>query len=146
MSRVRPCSSSSTGSARIRTKSSAARESARFNLAPLWERQMKPPPITLSGNVPTITDLDHEAIAEELEKLSASEVLEWMFEQFGSRHYIACSFQKTSSVTAHLASQVNPDARFFYLDTDVLFPETYETRDRLREATGGGLDRLHTPH
>jgi hypothetical protein len=26
---------------------------------------MKPPPITLSGNVPTITDLDHEAIAAE---------------------------------------------------------------------------------
>ncbi len=57
---------------------------------------MKPPPITLSGNVPTVTDLDHEAIAEELESLSAPEVLEWMFDQFGSRHYIACSFQKTS--------------------------------------------------
>jgi phosphoadenosine phosphosulfate reductase len=104
---------------------------------------MKPPPITLSGNVPTINDLDHEAIAEELEKLSASEVLEWMFDQFGSRHYIACSFQKTSSVTAHLASQVNPDARFFYLDTDVLFPETYETRDRLAETLGIEFDRFH---
>ena len=104
---------------------------------------MKPPPITLSGNVPTITDLDHEAIAEELENLSAAEVLEWMFDQFGSRHYIACSFQKTSSVTAHLASQVNPDARFFYLDTDVLFPETYETRDRLAETLGIEFDRFH---
>jgi phosphoadenosine phosphosulfate reductase len=104
---------------------------------------MKPPPITLSGNVPTITDLDHEAIAEELENLSAPEVLEWMFDQFGSRHYIACSFQKTSSVTAHLASQVNPDARFFYLDTDVLFPETYETRDRLAEGLGIEFDRFH---
>src|ERR1700755_3545597 len=106
---------------------------------------MKPPAITLSGNVPTITDLDHEAIAEELEKLSASEVLEWMFEQFGSRHYIACSFQKTSAVTAHLASQVNPDARFFYLDTDFLFPETYETRDRLAESLGIEFDRFHNP-
>ena len=104
---------------------------------------MKPPPVTLSGNVPTITDLDHEAIAAELEPLSASEVLEWMFDQFGQRHYIACSFQKTSSVTAHLATQVNPDARFFYLDTDVLFPETYETRDRLAEALGIEFDRYH---
>ena len=52
-----------------------------------------------------------------------------MFETFGESHYIACSFQKTSSVTAHLASKVNPNARFFYLDTDVLFPETYETRN-----------------
>ena len=66
-----------------------------------------------------------------------------MFESFGSDHYIACSFQKTSSVTAHMASQVNPEARFFYLDTDVLFPETYETRDRLAEALGIEFDRFH---
>ena len=59
-----------------------------------------------------------------------------MFETFGESHYIACSFQKTSSVTAHMASQINPEARFFYLDTDVLFPETYETRDRLAERWG----------
>ncbi|MBS1861796.1 MAG: phosphoadenylyl-sulfate reductase [Actinobacteria bacterium] len=104
---------------------------------------MKPPPITLSGNVPTITDLDHEAIADELEGLTAQATIEWMFDQFGQNHYIACSFQKTSSVTAHLASQVNPDARFFYLDTDVLFPETYETRDRLAEALGIEFDRYH---
>src|ERR1700753_1656409 len=104
---------------------------------------MKPPPITLSGNVPTISDLDHEAIAEELEGLTAQETLEWMFDQFGRRHYIACSFQKTSSVTAHMASVVNPEARFFYLDTDFLFPETYETRDRLAESLGDEVDRYH---
>ncbi|HET9185302.1 MAG TPA: hypothetical protein VFN82_04085, partial [Solirubrobacterales bacterium] len=70
---------------------------------------MKPPPITLSGNVPTITDLDHEAIADELESLTAQETIEWMFDQFGQDHYIACSFQKTSSVTAHMASRINPE-------------------------------------
>jgi phosphoadenosine phosphosulfate reductase len=104
---------------------------------------MKPPPITLSGTVPTISDIDHEAVAAELEDRSAREAMEWMFEQFGAEHYIACSFQKTSSVTAHLASTVNPEARFFYLDTDVLFPETYETRDRLGEALGIEFDRFH---
>ena len=67
----------------------------------------------------------------------------WMFDTFGDRHYIACSFQKTSSVTAHLASQINSDARFFYLDTDVLFQETYETRDRLAEHLGIDFDRFH---
>jgi phosphoadenosine phosphosulfate reductase len=104
---------------------------------------MKPPPVTLSGTVPTPADLDHEAIAAELEQSTAEEALEWMFENFGERHYIACSFQKTSSVTAHLASTVNPEARFFYLDTDVLFDETYETRDRLAEALGIDFDRFH---
>src|SRR3954449_5846812 len=104
---------------------------------------MKPPPVTLSGTVPTPADLDHEEIAARLEGLNASETLEWMFENFGERHYIACSFQKTSSVTAHMASRINPEARFFYLDTDVLFPETYETRDRLAEALGIEFDRYH---
>ena len=104
---------------------------------------MKPPPVTLSGTVPTPADLDHEAIAAELEQSTAQETLEWMFENFGERHYIACSFQKTSTITAHLASTVNPEARFFYLDTDVLFEESYETRDRLAEALGIEFDRFH---
>ena len=42
-----------------------------------------------------------------------------------------------------MASQINPDARFFYLDTDVLFQETYETRDRLAERLGIEFDRFH---
>jgi phosphoadenosine phosphosulfate reductase len=104
---------------------------------------MKPPPVTLSGTVPTPADLDHEAIAADLEHSTAEETLEWMFENFGERHYIACSFQKTSSVTAHMASRINPEARFFYLDTEVLFEESYETRDRLAEALGISFDRFH---
>lgn len=104
---------------------------------------MKPPPATLSGTVPTVSDLDPEAIAAELEEGTAQQALEWMFETFGERHYIAYSFQKTTSVTVHMASRINPEARFFYLDTDLLFPETYETRDRLAEALGVEFDRYH---
>ena len=42
-----------------------------------------------------------------------------------------------------MASVVNPEARFFYLDTDVLFPETYETRDKLGAELGIEFDRYH---
>jgi phosphoadenosine phosphosulfate reductase len=90
---------------------------------------------------PTISD--PEAIAAALEERTAEQAIEWMFETFGESHYIACSFQKTSSVTAHMASRINPRARFFYLDTDVLFAESYETRDRLAEALGVEFDRFH---
>ncbi|MBK5111417.1 MAG: phosphoadenylyl-sulfate reductase [Thermoleophilia bacterium] len=86
---------------------------------------------------------DAEAVAAELEPLSASEVLRWAFDQFGQDIYIACSLQKTSSVMVHLATEINPRARFFYLDTDVLFPETYETRDRLAERFGVEFERWH---
>ena len=87
---------------------------------------------------PATEDLgfDPEAVAAELEKTSAEEALRWALETCHPGMYIACSFQKTSSVTVHLAHSINPDARFFYLDTDVLFPETYETKDRLEERYG----------
>lgn len=104
---------------------------------------MKPPPDTLQPAPPPKHDLDHERIAAELEERSATEVIEWVFETFGESHYFACSFQKTSSVVMDIATKVNPAARFFYLDTDVLFPETYETRDRLEEHFGVEFDRYH---
>src|SRR5262249_28890779 len=68
----------------------------------------------MSAPIAVKPEIDAEAVAAELENRTAPEAIEWMFETFGQSHYIACSFQKTSSVTAHLATQVNSDARFFY--------------------------------
>ncbi len=92
---------------------------------------------------PAITELEAEALAAELEDLSAHEVVAWAIEHFHPSLYFACSFQKTSSVVAHIATQVDSTARFFYLDTDLLFPETYETRDRLAEHLGIEFERFH---
>ena len=79
---------------------------------------------------------DPEEKAAELEDASAEEALGWALQTFNPRMYIACSFQKTSSVTVHMANAIDAEARFFYLDTDVLFPETYETKDRLEGRYG----------
>lgn len=104
---------------------------------------MKPPPATIPVPAPSKADFDHEAVAADLEDRSASDVIAWALETFGESHYFACSFQKTSAVMLDLATRVNPGARFFYLDTDVLFPETYETRDRLEDHFGIEFDRFH---
>jgi phosphoadenosine phosphosulfate reductase len=88
-------------------------------------------------------DFDPEAAAAELEGMSAPEILEWTIETFHPRLYFACSFQKTSSVIIDIAQKVEPSTRFFYLDTDVLFPETYETKDRLAEHYGMEFERYH---
>jgi phosphoadenosine phosphosulfate reductase len=92
---------------------------------------------------PTLTraEIDPEAVAADLEKASPEEALAWAAEHF-PRLSIACSFQKTTSVTIDMASRVAPNARFFYLDTDVLFPETYETRDRLADRYGVEFERV----
>jgi len=105
---------------------------------------MEPTTTPTSPGVQLLKDrFDEEAVAEQLEPLSAHEVLEWAFDQFGQDMYIACSFQKTSSVVMEIATSINPQARFFYLDTDVLFPETYETRDRLAERFNVDFERWH---
>jgi phosphoadenosine phosphosulfate reductase len=40
-----------------------------------------------------------------------------------------------------MANRLDADARFFYLDTDVLFPETYETKGRLEQRYGINFHR-----
>src|SRR4051794_2905761 len=68
-----------------------------------------------------------------LEHLDAEDVLRWAVEQFHPRLYVACSFQKESSVVIDLLLRIEPEARFFTLDTDLLFDETYDTWRRIEE-------------
>jgi phosphoadenosine phosphosulfate reductase len=54
-------------------------------------------------------------------------------DRFHPRLYIACSFQKEASVIMDMLLRIEPSARFFTLDTDLLFEETYETKRALEE-------------
>ncbi len=78
------------------------------------------------------------AIAAEpdLEYMSATEVLGYMVERFHPRLYVASSFQKEASVIMDMILRIEPSARFFTLDTGVLFPETYSTWRALEERYG----------
>jgi phosphoadenosine phosphosulfate reductase len=78
--------------------------------------------------------------APDLEHLTAEEVLGYAVERFHPRLYVACSFQKESSAIMDMLLRIEPEARFFTLDTDVLFPETYATRRRLEERYGVKVD------
>ena len=76
----------------------------------------------------------------DLEQATAEDVLAYMVERFHPRLYVACSFQKETSVMMDIALQVAPDVRFFTLDTGVLFPETYATWQRFEEHHGVRVD------
>ena len=132
--------SSSTGTAPSPTRSSAARASARSRSDGTGDHTR--PAHADRRSRSRLPAFDAEAVAAELEDAQRRGGAELGLRARSARDiYIACSFQKTSSVTIHMATQINPEARFFYLDTDVLFPETYETRDRLAEHFG---DRAST--
>lgn len=91
--------------------------------------------------------VDPGALTAEAETLDAEGAIAWALERFGGDLRFAVSFQKTSSVIVDMAARVAPAARFFYVDTGLLFPETYATRDRLAERYGVEFERFsdHSP-
>jgi phosphoadenosine phosphosulfate reductase len=80
-------------------------------------------------------------VAAHLEELDAEGVLEHMVREYHPRLYVACSFQKEASVILDMLVRIEPGARFFVLDTGVLFDETYETWRRVEERYGITIDR-----
>jgi phosphoadenosine phosphosulfate reductase len=76
----------------------------------------------------------------DLEQASAEEVLAYTVEQFHPRLYVASSFQKEASVIMDMLLRIEPSARFFTLDTHVLFPETYATWRAVEERYGIKVD------
>ena len=96
-----------------------------------------------AAKLPTIDGrvVDPADIAAEIEPLSAEETIAWAIETFHPALRFATSFQKTSSVILDIAHAIEADAHFFYLDTDLLFDETYATRDRLVARYGVDFNR-----
>jgi phosphoadenosine phosphosulfate reductase len=76
----------------------------------------------------------------DLEHLGTEELLEYLVDRFHPRLYVACSFQKEASVIMDMLLRIEPSARFFTLDTDLLFEETYATKARLEERYGIEVD------
>jgi phosphoadenosine phosphosulfate reductase len=76
------------------------------------------------------------AVAPDLEHASAEEVLAYAVERFHPRLFVACSFQKEASVIMDMLVRIEPEARFFTLDTGVLFQETHDTWRALEQRYG----------
>jgi phosphoadenosine phosphosulfate reductase len=72
----------------------------------------------------------------------AREVLGWAFERFAPDVCLATSFGPQTIVLMHLVAALRPETTVFYLDTELLFPETYALRDRLARELGLTLTRV----
>jgi phosphoadenosine phosphosulfate reductase len=84
----------------------------------------------------TVAQLDQiNNYAEQFEDKTPQEVLAWAVEQYPNLT-LACSFGAEDVVLVDMLLKVNPQADIFYLDTDLHFKETYETRDRMEAAYG----------
>ena len=69
-------------------------------------------------------------------------VLAWAFHTFTPQICLATSFGPQSIVLMHLISEVAPETTIFYLDTELLFLETYTLRAQLEQRLGVGIVRV----
>ena len=83
-----------------------------------------------------------EELADEFEDRGAQELLAWAVERFAGRIVLTCSWQHQSSILIDMLHQLGADVRIVELDTGLLFPETYETRDRLIARYGISVERI----
>lgn len=71
------------------------------------------------------------ALADRFETAPLPEILGWAWERFGERASIGTSFQGAGLVMIHHAVKAGLPLPVFTLDTQLLFPETLETKRRL---------------
>ena len=87
--------------------------------------------------VKTYTADELAQISVELEERTPQEILRWTVDEFFPDLTLACSFGGPSGmVLVDMIAQIEPRVEVFYLDTDFLFPETHQTRDRVIERYG----------
>ncbi|MCC2640928.1 MAG: cysH [Nitrospira sp.] len=75
---------------------------------------------------------------EELKRLSDSfeskqpwDVLEYALRTYAKRIVLACSFGAEDVALVDMVHRIDPETPLFYLDTDFLFPETVDVRNRI---------------
>lgn len=98
---------------------------------------------TLSFTHETISE-DLKVISDEFETAPPEVLLRWAVEEFGPDVALATGFGAEGCVLVAMLSAINPATRIFYLDTDLLFPETYILRDRLEARYGVRFERCAT--
>ncbi|HUI30530.1 MAG TPA: phosphoadenylyl-sulfate reductase [Candidatus Acidoferrales bacterium] len=96
-----------------------------------------------------MVNLNQEEISllnKQFEPAHPAKVLEWVSTNFRIGDIaMATGFGAEGVVIVDMIASVNKGIPIFYLDTDVLFPETYVLRDRLEEKYGIRLIRYATP-
>jgi len=82
------------------------------------------------------------ATSAAFEDADPAAVLRWGAETFAPHLALATGFGPEGVVLMHLVSQVAPQTTVFYVDTGLLFEETYALRDALAERLGLTFTRL----
>ena len=80
---------------------------------------------------PAASTADWKALSDSFEAKAPQDVLAYAIATYFPDIVLASSFGAEDVALIDMAHRTNPKTPIFYLDTDFLFAETYETRDRL---------------
>ena len=80
-------------------------------------------------------------LAVRFEEAAPEEVLRWALQRFGKGVALATGFGAEGCVLVHMLANIDQNARISYLDTGLLFSETYDLRDRLQIRYGVSIQR-----
>jgi phosphoadenosine phosphosulfate reductase len=83
-----------------------------------------------------LAEQDVNRYLESYAGLEARELIAAVAKDFGKRAGMLSSFGAESAVLLHMVSEVAPDLKIVFLDTEKLFPETLAYRDQLVEEFG----------
>ena len=84
-----------------------------------------------------------ESVQIAAESWSPERVLEWAFDTFGDAVAISSAFGAEGMVLIDIASRVRQNFRLFTLDTEFLFPETYNLMDQVEQRYGITIERVY---
>jgi len=90
--------------------------------------------MTSGGSPEMVAELKRASDA--FESQQPQDVLKDTIKRFAPKIVVACSFGAEDVVLVDMVHRIDPSIPLFYLDTDFLFPETYETRDRIIQQYG----------
>ena len=77
------------------------------------------------------------------ENWTPQRVLAWAFDTFGNTVAISSAFGAEGMVLIDIASRVRQNFRLFTLDTEFLFPETYNLMDQVEQRYGITIERVY---
>jgi len=78
------------------------------------------------------------------ENWTPEQVLSWAFKRFRADIAISSAFGAEGMVLIDMASRLEPDFRVFTVDTEFLFPQTYDLMDRIEQRYDIQIERVYS--
>lgn len=84
--------------------------------------------------------IELQAVAEDW---SSEQMMDWAFRSFANRVAICSAFGAEGMVVIDLASRIGKPFRVFTVDTEFLFPETYNLMEKIERRYGITIERAY---